>query len=90
MRARRPAGDGQGATAYLLTDRFERLIGMSFAIGAGTSFVGAYLSYFLDGATGGIIVVLQTLIFLTAFVFAPKHGYLASRAKAKAALEADA
>ncbi|KQQ60969.1 hypothetical protein ASF69_00560 [Rhizobium sp. Leaf311] len=76
-----------GATAYLLTDRFERLIGMSFGIGAATSFTGAYLSYFLDGATGGIIVVLQTLIFLTAFIFAPKHGYLASRAKAKAALE---
>lgn len=76
-----------GATAYLLTDRFERLIGMSFGIGAATSFLGAYLSYFLDGATGGIIVVLQTLIFLTAFLFAPKHGYLASRAKARAALE---
>ncbi len=76
-----------GATAYLLTDRFERLIGMSFGIGAATSFTGAYLSYFLDGATGGIIVVLQTLIFLTAFIFASKHGYLASRAKAKAALE---
>lgn len=76
-----------GATAYLLTDRFERLIGMSFGIGAATSFTGAYLSYFLDGATGGIIVVLQTLIFLAAFIFAPKHGYLASRAKAKAALE---
>lgn len=76
-----------GATAYLLTDRFERLIGMSFGIGAITSFVGAYLSYFLDGATGGIIVVLQTLIFLAAFLLAPKHGYLASRAKARAALE---
>ena len=76
-----------GATAYLLTDRFERLIGMSFGIGAATSFLGAYLSYFFDGATGGIIVVLQTLIFLTAFLFAPKHGYLASRAKARAALE---
>lgn len=76
-----------GATAYLLTDRFERLIGMSFGIGAITSFVGAYLSYFMDGATGGIIVVLQTLIFLTAFLLAPKHGYLASRAKARAALE---
>ncbi|PVE57287.1 metal ABC transporter permease [Rhizobium rhizogenes] len=79
-----------GATAYLLTDRFERLIGMSFGIGAATSFLGAYLSYFLDGATGGIIVVLQTLIFLTAFLFAPKHGYLASRAKARAALEVPA
>lgn len=75
-----------GATAYLLTDRFERLILMSLVIGAATSFVGAYLSYFLDGATGGVIVVLQTAIFLAAFVFAPKHGLLASRAKARRAL----
>lgn len=48
----------------------------------GGSFFGAYLSYFLDGATGGIIVVLQTLIFLLAFVFAPTHGVLAARAAA--------
>ncbi|MDZ7927099.1 MAG: metal ABC transporter permease [Agrobacterium sp.] len=75
-----------GATAYLLTDRFERLILMSLVIGATTSFVGAYLSYFLDGATGGVIVVLQTAIFLAAFVFAPKHGLLASRIKARKAL----
>ena len=75
-----------GATAYLLTDRFERLILMSLIIGAATSFVGAYLSYFLDGATGGVIVVLQTAIFLAAFVFAPKHGLLAARAKARKAL----
>ena len=75
-----------GATAYLLTDRFERLILMSLVIGAATSFVGAYLSYFLDGATGGVIVVLQTAIFLAAFVFAPKHGLLASRAKARKAI----
>ncbi len=68
-----------GATAYLLTDRFGRLIGLSVAIGATTSFVGAYLSFFLDGATGGVIVVLQTLVFLSAFVFAPKHGILAGR-----------
>lgn len=68
-----------GATAYLLTDRFPRLLVLSVAIGAGTSFVGAYLSYFADGATGGIIVSLQTLIFLAAFFLAPKHGYLVAR-----------
>ena len=50
-----------GATAYLLTDRFGRLIAISVALGVVTSFVGAYLSYFLDGATGGVIVTLQTL-----------------------------
>lgn len=75
-----------GATAYLLTDRFPRLLIVSVAIGALTSFFGAYLSFFVDGATGGIIVSLQTLIFLTAFVFAPKHGYLAARRKAREAL----
>ncbi|PUB16219.1 metal ABC transporter permease [Yoonia sediminilitoris] len=76
-----------GATAYLLCDRFPRLLMLSVAIGAGTSFVGAYLSYFLDGATGGMIVTLQTLIFLATFVWAPKHGYLAARRKAAQALE---
>ena len=75
-----------GATAYLLCDRFPRLIALSVAIGTVTSFVGAYVSYFLDGATGGVIVCLQTLVFLAAFVWAPKHGLLASRAKAAAAL----
>lgn len=68
-----------GATAYLLTDRFGRLLCIAVAIGAGTSFVGTYLSYFLDGATGGTIVTLQTLVFLSAFYFAPKHGVLARR-----------
>jgi manganese/iron transport system permease protein len=77
-----------GATAYLLTDRFPRLIAASVAIGALTSFFGAYASYFLDGATGGVIVVLQTLVFAVAFVLAPKHGLLAARRKAAAALRA--
>jgi manganese/iron transport system permease protein len=79
-----------GATAYLLTDRFPRLIVISVAIGAATSLVGAYASYFLDGATGGIIVVLQTAIFLAAFALAPKHGMLAARRRAREALEAEA
>jgi manganese/iron transport system permease protein len=71
-----------GATAYLLTDRFPRLLAMSVAIGTVTSFVGAYASFFLDGATGGIIICLQTAIFLLAFLFAPKHGMLAARRRA--------
>ena len=76
-----------GATAYLLCDRFPRLIITSVAVGSVTSFTGAYISYFLNGATGGIIVTLQTLFFLVAFFFAPKHGLLAAKRKAKLALE---
>jgi manganese/iron transport system permease protein len=76
-----------GATAYLLTDRFGRLIVLSVTLGVTTSFVGAYISYFLDGATGGVIVTLQTLLFLAAFFFAPKHGRIAARRRAAAPSE---
>ena len=72
-----------GATAYLLTDRFGRMVWIAVAIGAGSSAVGAYASYFLDGATGGLIVLLQTALFLAAFLFAPKHGRLAARRAAR-------
>ncbi|HBZ15488.1 iron/manganese ABC transporter permease subunit SitC [Pantoea sp. NPDC088449] len=72
-----------GATAYLLTDRFPRLLLIAVTIGSVTSFLGAWSSYFLDGATGGVIVVAQTLVFLVAFVFAPKHGVLAARRRAR-------
>jgi manganese/iron transport system permease protein len=77
-----------GATAFLLTDRFPVLLILSVLIGSITSFVGAYLSFFVDGATGGLIVSLQTFIFLTVFLLAPKHGYLAARRRTKSVLEA--
>lgn len=72
-----------GATAWLLTDRFPRLLMIAVVIGSLTSFLGAWLSYWLDGATGGIIVVMQTLLFITAFIFAPKQGLLANRRRAR-------
>ena len=74
-----------GATAYLLTDRFGKMIGLAVSMGVGTSLVGAYASYFFDGSTGGCIVTLQSLIFVLALVFGPKHGMLAARAKRRAA-----
>ncbi len=74
-----------GATAYLLTDRFGRMLVIAVAIGTASAAVGAYVSYFLDGATGGLIVVVQTLVFLAAFAFAPKHGRLAARRRARLA-----
>ena len=76
-----------GATAYLLTDRFPRLLVIAVTIGSLSSFFGAYISYFLDGATGGIIICLQTSVFILAFFFAPKHGLLASRRRAAEALK---
>lgn len=77
-----------GATAYLLTDRFSMLLICSTAIGAVTASGGAYLSYFTNGATGGVIVVLQATLFALAFIFAPKHGTLAARRRTLKAQEA--
>lgn len=76
-----------GATAYLLCDRFGRLICIAVSLGVVTSAAGAYASYFLDGSTGGLIVVFQTILFLLAFVFAPKHGRLAAARAARAVSE---
>ncbi len=76
-----------GATAYLLTDRFSKMLGIAGGIGVGTGFLGAYISYYLNGSTGGCIVVFQTLLFLAALIFSPKHGMLASRLKRGEALQ---
>ncbi|MGK7949068.1 MAG: metal ABC transporter permease [Xenococcaceae cyanobacterium] len=66
-----------GATAYLLTDRFDRMLGISIATSVFSCVGGTYLSYHFDVSTGGAIVVLLTVLFLVAMVFAPKYGILA-------------
>lgn len=68
-----------GATAYLLTNRFSHMMGISALLGLVTSAVGAYASYYANGSTGGCIVTLQTIVFLVCLVFAPQHGILAQR-----------
>ena len=65
-----------GATAYQLTDKFRSLLWIAGFLGIVTSALGTYISYYLDGATGGVIVTLQTLLFLLAFLFSPKYGLL--------------
>ena len=68
-----------GATAYLLTNRFGLMIAIAMTMGVITSALGAYISYFLDANTGGLIVTLQTVMFLLAFLFAPRYGLLQAR-----------
>jgi len=50
-------------TARLLTDSFNRMILLSTLIGALTGFVGMYLSYYIDVASGATIVLLQAAVF---------------------------
>lgn len=68
-----------GAIGFLLCDRFQYLILTAVIVGALTCFFGVYLSFFLDGATGGIIVTLQFILFLVTFLVAPKYGLIANK-----------
>ena len=68
-----------GATAYLLSNKFKNLIFIAVAMGSFTGGFGAYCSYFLDANPGGLIVIFQTVIFISVFVFAPRYGLLKRR-----------
>ncbi|MCT0219838.1 metal ABC transporter permease [Synechococcus sp. CS-1329] len=63
-----------GATAYLLTDRFDRMTLLAVASSVFSSAGGVYVSYWTDSSTAGCIVLVQTFLFLLAFFFAPRHG----------------
>jgi ABC-type Mn2+/Zn2+ transport system permease subunit len=78
-----------GCIGYLLTDRFNRMLVIAAASAVGSSFVGVYLSFFLNASTGACIVLLQAAIFLVTLFFAPKHGLLATRRNLRAAGEDD-
>jgi manganese transport system permease protein len=69
-----------GATAYLLTDRFDRMTWLAVLSAVSATVLGIYASYWLDASTAGCIVVVQTLQFLLVMVWAPRHGLLAQRA----------
>ncbi len=58
---------GPGAVAYLLTTRFERMMLMSIAIAVTASFLGVYLSFFIDSAPAPTIVLLMSTAFVAAF-----------------------
>ncbi len=76
-----------GAAAYLLTDRFAKMMGVAAAIGTLTASAGAYISYFLNGSAGGCIVALQFCLFLVVLFFAPHHGIVAARLNAKKSIQ---
>jgi manganese/iron transport system permease protein len=75
-----------GAIAFLLTDRFERMLAIATAVAVGSSVFGTLASFHIDGATGACIVLTQAFVFVLAFLFAPKRGLVAAaRATRRAA-----
>jgi len=65
------------ATAYLLSDRLERMMLMSAVFGVTSVVGGLYLCVWLDSAGGGAIMLFCTFQFLVVLVVAPNYGLLA-------------
>jgi len=77
-----------GATAYLLTNRFEHMLIIAATVAISASVLGTLVSFHVDGATGPCIVLIQSAAFLAAFLFAPGHGAL-NRKRSQDAAPAD-
>lgn len=72
-----------GATAYLLTDRFGRMLVIAPVISAVCAVIGLYLSYYLDTASGGMVVLTQGAAFTAVYLFSPRHGLVGQRILAR-------
>ena len=68
-----------GCTAYLLTDRFGRMLIIASLSATAAAIIGTYASYLLDGSTGASIVLAQSAFFVLAMCFAPRRGLIASK-----------
>jgi len=68
-----------GATAYLLTDRFSRMLVIAPVVSALCAVAGIYLSYWLDASSGGLVVVVQGVVFGLVFLLSPRHGVIGRR-----------
>ncbi len=68
-----------GATAHLLTDRFDRMNLLAVGSALLATGLGVLISYWLDASTAGCIVLVQTALFLLTMLLAPRHGLLARR-----------
>jgi manganese/iron transport system permease protein len=70
-----------GSIAHLWTDRFDRMLQIAVGSATGSTLLGIFISYHIDGSTGACIVLAQALLFVGSLLFAPKYGIIGRRAR---------
>ena len=65
------------AAAYLLTDNLPRMLGLAALIGIISAISGYWLARTLDANIAGSMATMTGVVFLLAFLFAPKRGMVA-------------
>ena len=68
-----------GATAYLLTDRFARMLLIAPGLATLCAMVGLYASYYLDTASGPMVVLVNGIVFTLVYLFNPRRGVVTAR-----------
>ncbi|MBL1242775.1 MAG: metal ABC transporter permease [OCS116 cluster bacterium] len=68
-----------GAIAYLISNRFSAMLIIASCVAVGSSITGVFVSFYLDADTGATIILIQTIIFIITFLFAPKSGILRTK-----------
>ena len=63
-----------GAIAFLLTRTFSTMLILATIIAAAGSFLGVYLSFFIDSAPAPTIVVLLSIVFVVAFLYSTRQA----------------
>ncbi|MCW4386578.1 metal ABC transporter permease [Salinibacterium sp. SYSU T00001] len=77
-----------GATASLLTKRFERMLALAVLVTVAASVVGVYASFYLDVSTGGAVVLAQAAAFLLAYLFGGRGGVVTAALRRRRAVTA--
>ncbi len=78
------------ATAYLLTERLNRMIIYSMIIGVVCTFAGYYISYLLDASIAGCMITVAGVLFVAALLFSPSHGVVVKKLKLRRHLMSEA
>jgi manganese/iron transport system permease protein len=66
-----------GAIAFLLANRFDRMVIIAVAVAVTASFLGVYASFFIDSAPAPTIVLTMSLFFAGAFFISRRRLALA-------------
>ncbi|PSH63424.1 hypothetical protein CU102_23715 [Phyllobacterium brassicacearum] len=71
-----------GAIAFLLTRKFSTMLILSVVIAVIASFLGVYLAFFIDSAPAPTIVLLMSIVFIAAVIFATSKAARIERREA--------
>ena len=65
-----------GALAFQLTERFGTMFALSIGVAILSAIGGLYLSFYIGSDPASSIILILTVLFVAAFLAAPKHGLL--------------